>query len=850
MRRGFYATLSVLACVLVCAAAAPAQITFIPGPQLSVSNGPAYIAAGDFNGDGTQDAAVAQTISDKVAILLGFDDGTFQLGVSVAVGSNLRGVTTADFNGDRNLDIAVVDYTLNRAFILYGTGKGTFGTPQPFRVDIRGPVSVAAGNFDNGNGPDLVTANGPADTITTLFNQGGNRGLVAQPDIGLGRSSNPKAVATADFNSDGLDDIVVVLSGPRGTDELAYLQNNGVGSFQSVNPVKILIGKGGKALVVRDFNNDGIPDIAVLNAGAILPNTFTISILLDGTSVTSTGKVIGTGIFRSLPAFPITCPPQVNGIPVDCTPQDIKAADFDGDGFNDLAVSFSTAAVDNTSVTAGFVSAYAGRGDGSFDFGTQVLVGLSPRQIAAADFTGDRLPDIAVTELRNNTVRILRSVAPPKKKLGQPCNGPTACDSNFCVNGVCCETGPNCPNGQFCNIPGSTGHCSPPGSSGNPCPDGPQQCDPTLSCVDGFCCNSPACTDGTFCNTGDCGQPAGNGTPCSDPAQCSSGNCVDGICCDSPACPFNEFCDISGFLGTCSPPGGVGVPCTDDHQCQSGFCTDNVCCQSETCAAGLACNVPDHLGSCVVKPTQTPTFTRTPTPTLTPTPQPNGASCTSPFQCSSGVCIDGVCCNMPLGSTSCPTGQACNVSGHVGQCSEQLPNGQPCSHDADCLTGNCQPGNPSVCAPARTATPTSTPTQTRTPTPIPAGGNCLPGQQCENGFICNTAEHVCCDFQVCPQAGQQCHFVGHEGFCSFPPPTSTPTQTPIPTATRVQEGSTCDPNNPDGATPVSAPTTCAATPRRATRRCAATSPVRKGRARRRSANRVRRATRTRTAPTR
>ena len=512
MRRGFCATLLVVGCaILPLRSVCLAQITFVPGPSRTVPRGPQFAAEADFNNDGLADAVISDTIADKVTILFGSTDGGFESAVDRQVGNLLRGVTTGDFNGDHNQDIAVADVNLSRVFILAGNGDGTFNSTGNFLTARKGPYGIATGNFDNKNGPDLVTANGAANSLTTLYNQGRNSGFAAQPNIAIGQG--PKPVATGDFNGDGFDDIVVVNTGQAGTDQLTILLNNTQGTFQSTNPTNFVVGKGANALVVADFNDDGIPDVAVLNSVAIAPATFSISILLNQTILGSDGKPQGTGFFNVQQGTTITCPPNIKLVPVSCTPRDIKSGDFDGDGFNDLVVSVSTAAVGVNSTTAGFVTALAGRGDGTFDFATQVLVGVGPRQMAIGDFNGDGSPDVFLTQFSENSVRILRSVAPPPAPDGASCRLGTQCQSTFCVDHTCCGT-PTCPAGQVCSIKEFPGQCHVPNPPGGECTD-PSQCQSQF-CVDGACCTTRTCPDGEFCNTGQCGPPAPPGTVCTD----------------------------------------------------------------------------------------------------------------------------------------------------------------------------------------------------------------------------------------------------------------------------------------------------------------------------------------------
>ena len=65
--------------------------------------------AGDFNGDGRLDLAVANYGDNTVSVLLGKGDGTFQPQVTYAVGSNPGAIVAGDFNGDGRTDLVVSD---------------------------------------------------------------------------------------------------------------------------------------------------------------------------------------------------------------------------------------------------------------------------------------------------------------------------------------------------------------------------------------------------------------------------------------------------------------------------------------------------------------------------------------------------------------------------------------------------------------------------------------------------------------------------------------------------------------------------------------------------------------------
>ena len=125
------------------------------------------------------------------------------------------------------------------------------------------------------------------------------------------------------------------------------------------------------AQVVADFNNDGIPDVATCNGYS--PGT--ANILLGN----------GDGTFREALSYDAG-----EG------PEDIAAADFDGDGNLDIVVADHGNNFDDPLYGGNVVSVQYGNGDGTFRNWTEFKAGSFPNSVAVGDFNNDGHPDIVV----------------------------------------------------------------------------------------------------------------------------------------------------------------------------------------------------------------------------------------------------------------------------------------------------------------------------------------------------------------------------------------------------------------------------------------------------------------------
>lgn len=207
----------------------PPAVT-VPPQLLNSGTAYAYVAAGDFNGDGKMDVAEA---FNGISILLGNGDGTFQ--PAVEYGSSMLGpIAVGDFNNDRRLDIVGVSPTSSGVSVLLGKGDGTFGFPLNFPVG-GGVTALAAADFNHDGKLDVAAVGGSGSQLAILLGNGDGT-FSTGPTYNVG--FNPTAIASGDLNGDGIPDIVVGNSDGYDTVQQVFtpssvviLLGNGNGTF-------------------------------------------------------------------------------------------------------------------------------------------------------------------------------------------------------------------------------------------------------------------------------------------------------------------------------------------------------------------------------------------------------------------------------------------------------------------------------------------------------------------------------------------------------------------------------------------------------------------------------------------
>ena len=280
---------------------------------------PQVVRVADFNGDGIDDLAVLT--ANGVSIYLGNGQGGFSPPVTYDAGVDPTGLTVADLLGNGQLDL-LVGNAYGDVLILVGNGDGTF---RPFEP-VKAAIALAVADLTGNGVPDFVFADQSLNRVSVVY---GTTGQNANSPAVIGNQTTgvlaPGAVLLKDLNGDGIPDLIVANSG--GNNVLVY---PGLGNGQFGPPVNgtkgFPVGTDPTGLTVADLN--GQPDLLVADTGSN-----DVSVLLGQGSGSSWTMIPG---------------PRVQ---TDAGPVAMAVGDLLGGGQTDLAVANSGA--DNVQIFPG-----------------------------------------------------------------------------------------------------------------------------------------------------------------------------------------------------------------------------------------------------------------------------------------------------------------------------------------------------------------------------------------------------------------------------------------------------------------------------------------------------------------
>ncbi len=331
------------------------------------------LAAFDLVGDTRRDLITVARGDGSIRILPGEAGGAFADALAFTAGGDPDQAAAGDVNGDGIADLLVINHLENALDVRLGLGGGRFAAAVTYPLRNHGNRLVVA-DLNGDAFADVVAAHdgSGAPLYVTVF-LGSATGTLQQAwELGTPYFTT-QAIGAGDFDGDGKTDIAIAL----GDNRVSVLVFHGMGTGAFAEPVALPtvsadpdISDGTTGLAVGDLNGDGRDDIVV--ACFMFSNRLVVRL--------STGSGFTDPVSIALPS-----------------PVAVALGDLNGDGRLDAAAA---------NIEEGTVSLLYGNGDGSFQEPVAVPMGTHPSSLAVADFDGNGFADIAVTDLSDNAIRV------------------------------------------------------------------------------------------------------------------------------------------------------------------------------------------------------------------------------------------------------------------------------------------------------------------------------------------------------------------------------------------------------------------------------------------------------------
>ncbi len=229
------------------------------------------LALADFDGDGKPDIGFISTNSTSGVVFRNtssIGSVSFVSATGFLFGTpSLKTILCADFDGDGKVDMAILSFvSASLAYIFRNTSTtGTISFASPVSVSS-GTISAwfTAGDVDGDGKPDLVTTNITGKNVRTIFNTSSPGTISFGTFNGNPVGTNPTCVVMGDIDGDGKPDLAASVSG---IDSVYLFRNNSTpGTIGLSARVGIPVITAPSFIAFCDFDGDGKPDLAVVNA--------------------------------------------------------------------------------------------------------------------------------------------------------------------------------------------------------------------------------------------------------------------------------------------------------------------------------------------------------------------------------------------------------------------------------------------------------------------------------------------------------------------------------------------------------------------------------------------------------
>jgi hypothetical protein len=354
---------------------------------------------GDLNGDGRLDIVVAEIFSEDgppfegfVTVILQSSAGAFAVGVTYPAWLSASEVHIGDVDADGAADVVVGSWSTDtirsdRLTVLRGDGAGRLVDGGFVEVPMR-LEDFELADLDGDGRPDIVATGNPSTVV--LMNSAANPGTFGAMQL---IDQRAESVDVGDLDGDGAPDFALN-RGAVTTTARVYLQDEGWFELDQ----DLDTGGENRAVRIANLDEDGYPDLIVGNSigSAEAERRPRLAVFRQE------ADAMAAPVFRMPTQHPSDEWPERR-------PTGIAIADFNADGRLDVAAIAGKLDTVEEGFYPKFrfkthVAVFRQSADGTLAAPAQYLIHEDVEDLAAADLNGDGLPDLAVS---GDTVSIL-----------------------------------------------------------------------------------------------------------------------------------------------------------------------------------------------------------------------------------------------------------------------------------------------------------------------------------------------------------------------------------------------------------------------------------------------------------
>ena len=201
---------------------------------------------------------------------------SFASRIDFSAPGNINSIAAGDIDGDQKPDVLISTSNSTSSLSVFRNtstpGSISLAARQDFTTTTGNGNYVAVADIDGDGKQDVLTINQGAGSFSLFPNTSstGSISLGTRVDYTVG--PNPNSLFVADFDGDGKADVAAASA--SGSHVLVFRNTSSSGSFSFASSITFTSGSGAASIVAADMDNDGLPDMVVLNQSTTTMSVF------------------------------------------------------------------------------------------------------------------------------------------------------------------------------------------------------------------------------------------------------------------------------------------------------------------------------------------------------------------------------------------------------------------------------------------------------------------------------------------------------------------------------------------------------------------------------------------------